>query len=752
MSGSNWLRALVLLPVVLGWLPTGLAAPVRQTALPVQSGAWTHGEVGDWLPGTFTGTYVEGSVLRLEPGLIRGEYLSAPLQAPFGFNAGQVVWDGGLSATQALTIELRSSIDGQRWSDWQPARAVLQRQSFYSQVFVFPLFTSWLQYRVTLTSDGTASPTLDQISLSYINSTAGPALADLAGRVPLPGPATLTPTPEAIARSDWAGTTAPPAERQQPQRVELTQVLAPVDDPNPPATLRAMRHVWTPVLGTPELPYHYLIDGQGLIYESWGSPTRRLPDAPAGTVRLALLADAEREGISEATQARLIDVLAWLSASYDLQLAAITAAADAPPRLATLIDELRPAIARSMIRWQRLFAAGSTQAATARLAVFNPGAQEAQAIVTAFTPNGEERRTLLVPAGQRVDLTLNGVLPELPELGLEVQADRPLQIERTLIAGREILGSSGSASPARVWYFAEGTTAAGAETALAILNPQRQEVAATLTFYVDGTTPTSQRLVLAPRSRTTLRLSEWLPDAGFGFKLVASQPVVAERSVQLPGGAAHLSGGSATLSRSWYFAEGATIDGVTTTLHLLNPWPQQLATTLEVLSEDGTSLSRRYAIPPQARLVVTLNDVVPALPFALQISAERPIAAERVMLLDNGASATAAPGAPQPATRWTFVEGSTAATAQEFLLIANPNRASSAATITYVLADGAREERQVSIPGRSRLTVLVNEHVPEQPIVSAIITAERPVVAERSIYVPNPAGRGAETSLGLAGR
>ncbi len=744
------IHQLIALALIAALLPlAALAGPARQ-AFPVQTGSWTHSEVDDWLPGTFTGTFVEGSVLRLEDGVLQGEYISAPLQAPFGFNAGQLEWVA--SRNEGIAIDIRSSVDGQNWDAWRPARLTRHQQVYVSQLFVFRLFTSWLQYRVAFTTDSD-SPLLDEIRIRYINSTTGPALADIVGRVPLPGPATLTPTPEAIARAEWAGVATPPAtERQQPRRVELAQVLAPVDDPNPPATLRALRAVETPWIGATELPYHYLIDGQGNIYEGWGSPTRRLPNADAGTVRLAVLADAEAEGVSEAAQARLIDVLAWLASSYRLPDDAIAGAPDAPERLAALVAELQPAVARAMVRSRTLFAEGSTQNATERLALFNPGATEAQATLTAFAPAGEERRTIVVPAGQRVDLTLNNVLPEMAAVGLDLQADRPLLAERTMIVGRELLSSAGTTTLARAWYFAAGVTAEDAQTYLLIVNPQRQDVAAVLTIYPDGTTPTTREVTLPPRSRTTLRLNDLVPDARFGLKLVASQPVAAERSVYLPSGAAHLATGIEHLSRRWWFAEGSTTDGVTTTLQLLNPWPQQIAATLQVMSEDGTSLTRRYAIPAEARLVLTLNDVVPALPFAMQVEAERPIAAERLMLLDNGASATATAGATAPATRWTFVEGSTAATAEQFLLIANPNRASVGLELTYVLADGTREQRTETAPGMSRFTIFVNEHLPDQPILTTIITAERPIIAERSIFVPGANGRGAETSVGIAGK
>jgi hypothetical protein len=731
---------------------TTFAAPPPQ-ALPVQTGSWTQSEVNDWLPGSFSNTFVDGSVLRLQDGQTSGEYVSAPLQSPFGFNAGVVQWTAAVGVDQALTIDVRSSIDGQTWDDWQPIQQAAQQQGqAVSQMLVFRLFTSYLQYRVGFTGQ-TGSPALDQITLTYLSSTAGPSLTEIVGRVPLLGPPTLTPAPEAIARAEWAGSPAiATSERQQPTRVELAQILAPVDDPNPLATLRALRTVSQSVLGQPDLPYHYLIDGQGNLYEAYGSVTRRIPDVEAGTVRIGLLANAEAEGVSEAAQARLIELLGWLTASYSLAPDALAGAADAPQRIASVAEELRPVIQRAVVRSRTLFAEGSTDNATERLALFNPGAADANATLSAYTAGGEERRTVVVPPGQRVDVTLNSTLTATTTLGLDVQADRALLAERTLIVGREVLGSAGTATPLRSWHFGAGATISDTQTYLLVVNPERQEVAATLTFFPDGTAPITRTTTFAPRSRSTLRLNDLLPDASFGLKLVASQPVVAERSVYTSAGAAHLATGVGQLSRHWSFAEGSTTDGVVTTLYLLNPWPQQVAVSLQVMSEDGTSLTRRYAVPASSRFVLTLNDVVPALPFAMEVQAERPVAAERVMTFDDGAGATATAGAPELATRWTFVEGSTAAPAEQFLLVSNPNRAAARLEVVYVLPGGTIERREHTVPAMARLTISANADVPDQATLTTIITANRPVVAERSIYVTSSTGRGAETSVGVAGR
>jgi hypothetical protein len=173
--------------------------------------------------------------------------------------------------------------------------------------------------------------------------------------------------------------------------------------------------------------------------------------------------------------------------------------------------------------------------------------------------------------------------------------------------------------------------------------------------------------------------------------------------------------------------------------------------TLRVMSEDGTSLDRRYAIPGNKRTVLTLNDIVPDLPFSMDVTADRPIAAERLIQFDHGHAASAGPGASHAATRWDFVEGSTAKPAEEYLLILNPNGQPVGLEVAYIAADGRVERRSHTVGAAARLTISANSDLPNQPILAAIVTADQPVVAERTMYVNSAEGRGGETSLGIPG-
>src|ERR687885_942699 len=232
------------MPVVLLLATLGVARLPSRDIPPVQSGQFVQTGLAEWQQGTLDRVFVDGPALRLQPGQTSGSYLSKAFQAPFGLNAAIMEWEATATAEQMLALELRSSIDGKNWTDWQAItpRAGSVGKSM-SQLFVLRPFTSWLQYRAHFEAK-TGSPALADVTLTYLNSTAGPALADIAGRVPPSGPLVKTPAPPIVAGLDWGAITqGSPIERQVLRRIQLSEIRAPKEDLNSAATMRAVQWV-----------------------------------------------------------------------------------------------------------------------------------------------------------------------------------------------------------------------------------------------------------------------------------------------------------------------------------------------------------------------------------------------------------------------------------------------------------------------------------------------------------------------------
>lgn len=87
--------------------------------------------------------------------------------------------------------------------------------------------------------------------------------------------------------------------------------------------------------------------------------------------------------------------------------------------------------------------------------------------------------------------------------------------------------------------------------------------------------------------------------------------------------------------------------------------------------------------------------------------------------------AVAARCVPSDAALWNVLGLSTDGGNESLLRIANPYTADATFAVTFITPDGASEPivlRNVSVPGGSRVTVRVNDHVPEESDVAAVVT------------------------------
>ena len=83
---------------------------------------------------------------------------------------------------------------------------------------------------------------------------------------------------------------------------------------------------------------------------------------------------------------------------------------------------------------------------------------------------------------------------------------------------------------------------------------------------------------------------------------------------------------------------------------------------------------------------------------------------------------------------WYFAEGYTGPGFQEWLTIQNPNSSAASTTIEYTFRSGGSQTQNINIPANSRETIDVNTAVGSNKEVSAKITSDRPIVAERPMY------------------
>jgi len=276
-----------------------------------------------------------------------------------------------------------------------------------------------------------------------------------------------------------------------------------------------------------------------------------------------------------------------------------------------------------------------------------------------------------------------------------------------------------------------------------IQNPGDQAAKAKCTFMLPVGDSFERSFDVAPHSRFTLPVQDVIMNSEVSVKVESAVGLVAERAMyfnyqgRITGG--HVSSGVTAPSAQWYLAEGYCGDLFDTWILLQNPATTEAQVTIKYLTRGGLAAQADYRVPPMARLSVAVDQVpgVEQAEVSALISSDKAIVAERAMYFDyggrNGGSCTA--GQPAAATEWYLAEGYTGGSFDTYVLVMNPEAATSQVTATFMLPGGQQRTQQFDVPALSRYTV----HLDDLPglaatDVSTQITATSPVVAERAMY------------------
>ena len=101
-----------------------------------------------------------------------------------------------------------------------------------------------------------------------------------------------------------------------------------------------------------------------------------------------------------------------------------------------------------------------------------------------------------------------------------------------------------------------------------------------------------------------------------------------------------------------------------------------------------------------------------------------------------------------PAYTYFFAEGTTRPGFQEWISIQNPGELGANVTITYMLGTGENKEQMLAIPAHSRVTVDVNTFVGAGQDVSARVSSDQLIVAERPLYFDYRGWTGGDDAVG----
>ncbi|MBI3943371.1 MAG: SpoIID/LytB domain-containing protein [Chloroflexi bacterium] len=298
----------------------------------------------DFAPGSLGAldlTADEDASLVLSAGQSAGVYTTTVFTAPFTFNAAGLAWQANLPGTGQFTYALRASSDGQTWSSWVAGdQADAQRFiTEHGRGELLLLTGKFVQVQITLTgavaaSGNGAQPRLDGLTLTMIDSSAGPVAPGWKDEKNAPAPLSDTAEPRIISRAEWGADESLrfkdnqeiwPLEYRQARVFIIHHSDTPNTNDDPAATVRAIYYYHAVTRQWGDIGYNFLVDRLGNIYQG------RFTGMPAdgqivvgghalqynyGSVGIVMLGTYSTVAPSTAMENTLVEFIAWRANRY----------------------------------------------------------------------------------------------------------------------------------------------------------------------------------------------------------------------------------------------------------------------------------------------------------------------------------------------------------------------------------------------------------------------------------------------------
>ncbi|MBU4179484.1 MAG: hypothetical protein KJ625_06020, partial [Actinobacteria bacterium] len=183
-----------------------------------------------------------------------------------------------------------------------------------------------------------------------------------------------------------------------------------------------------------------------------------------------------------------------------------------------------------------------------------------------------------------------------------------------------------------------------------------------------------------------------------------------------------------------------------TFLLIQNPSNHTAVVNVTYMTPGGPVEKSPFSIPADSRYSINVADDLPGEEMSFEVVANRRVIAERSMYWDGKRGGHDSIGTNSPARDWYLGEGSTGWGYDEYILLENPGDVAASVDITYMTPEGPEPQPAVSVPAGSRVTVHVNDDLPDRDV-SAKVTADRGIVVERSMYWNNGTGKGGHCAI-----
>lgn len=292
--------------------------------------------------------------------------------------------------------------------------------------------------------------------------------------------------------------------------------------------------------------------------------------------------------------------------------------------------------------------------------------------------------------------------------------------------GHNVIGSQ---NPSRRWYFAEGTTRAGFEEYICLLNPGSRPAEARFLYMLETGDNIEKTYDLPPARRLAVPVYHDVPIGhDVSCMIESSEPIVAERPIYFAYrtncNGSHSSGGANSPKTKWYFAEGCTRSGFDTYLCVMNPNEVNAVIDICYLRSNAKTVTRRgIAIRAKSRMTIPVHNyelgigrhdnekgeagVIVRSTNGVTTVVERTMYFTYSPTIDGGHNVV---GKAAPQKKWYFAEGCTRSGFDTYLCIMNPGKKDALVEITYYTGNGKINKRRgIAVQGHSRITIAVHE-------------------------------------------
>jgi hypothetical protein len=306
------------------------------------------------------------------------------------------------------------------------------------------------------------------------------------------------------------------------------------------------------------------------------------------------------------------------------------------------------------------------------------------------------------------------------------------------------------------WYLPEGSTKGGFSTYISIVNPNGSATNATLTYMRTSGGPVNQVVNLPANSQTTVNPADTIGAADFSTKIAADsgKTISVDRTMTwtgpgAPSPEAHNSIGVSSPATTWYLPEGSSNWGFETWLLIQNPTTTAAHCTVTYMLEGSAPRSFSKIVPANSRASYSMAADIGTADASIKVVSDVPVCPERSMYRNNRREGSDSIGTTYASDTYYLAEGTTAWGYTTYVLVQNPNASAASVTLTYMTPGGPVAQAPFSIPADSRRTVRVNDVLPNTDF-STTVTANKPVIAERSMYWGSgtPLGEAMHDSIG----